>query len=644
MEGIAFHAKSIQPNQAKLELTIQSLKLPKPWDGIHFFKIRCADFEYSDNRINCSQGKANLKSDWLTQNNIPFAFSSNDQSIRLTLSKIKALQGIVSLVLKQNKPSGHWSLEINGNNVALASAKPWLSNDVLEDMNGKLNLYVQATGKGDQVKDIEAKITSPGLSIQSSDQKIITEQLRLAAQVTIRQTKGQYHWKGKVKLDNGALYVDPVYLELQQPIQIDIEGAWKYVTKQLLVDQLVIEQPSIFHLEAQALTTLAEKPTLDTLIFNLQTSQLAEFYNRYLAPFTVASAAEGIELAGKLKLAGTIENQALVRIDADFSGLNIVDQQSRIGLEQGSGQLHWNKSEQKSELSQLSWQTLHLFKIPVGPATIPLQLKAKQIILVEAVAIPLLQGKVNIDRFDLKLRHDEKPDVHFIGGIENVSLEQLTTALDLAPLTGELTGSIPGVRYVGDKLSIDGALKIDVFEGVITLTDLKLAGIFSNLPQFFTSIEITDLDLQSMTKTFEIGGIEGKLSGFVRELYMENWQPITFYAWLGTPDDDRSKHSISQKAVNNLASVGGGGVTDVLSRSFLRFFETFNYRKMGFGCYLHNGVCQVMGAEPVDDGYYIIKGGGVPRIDVIGYNPQVDWNVLIQRLGRITQTDEAVVE
>ncbi|MGR9053308.1 MAG: C4-dicarboxylate ABC transporter, partial [Gammaproteobacteria bacterium] len=113
---------------------------------------------------------------------------------------------------------------------------------------------------------------------------------------------------------------------------------------------------------------------------------------------------------------------------------------------------------------------------------------------------------------------------------------------------------------------------------------------------------------------------------------------------LGTPTKDDSTHRISQKAVENLASIGGGGAADLVSRSFLRLFDTFGYDRLGLGCYLHDGVCQIMGVEPAKQGYYIVKGGGLPRIDVIGYNPRIDWNVLLSRLARITVSSEAVVK
>jgi len=179
---------------------------------------------------------------------------------------------------------------------------------------------------------------------------------------------------------------------------------------------------------------------------------------------------------------------------------------------------------------------------------------------------------------------------------------------------------------------------------VVKISNLASSGLFTALPKFHADLEIDNLDMEQLTGKFEFGGITGKLSGYVRQLYLENWQPVSFYAWFGTPDDDNSKHRISQKAVKNIANIGGGAAADALSRSFLSFFETFGYAKLGLGCYLHEGVCQLMGVEATPSGYAIITGGGLPRIDVIGYNPRVDWAVLMERLKRITTSDEVIIK
>jgi hypothetical protein len=162
--------------------------------------------------------------------------------------------------------------------------------------------------------------------------------------------------------------------------------------------------------------------------------------------------------------------------------------------------------------------------------------------------------------------------------------------------------------------------------------------------QWIYRIEIDNLDLQQVTRRFAFGSMQGRLSGFIRDLELENWEPVTFYAWLGTPDGDDSKRRISQKAVSSLASIGGGGATNLLSRSLLRVFDNFGYERLGIGCYLHRGVCQLYGVAAAEQGFYIVKGGGLPRIDVIGYNPRIDWQILLQRLRRVLATDKAIIQ
>jgi hypothetical protein len=56
-------------------------------------------------------------------------------------------------------------------------------------------------------------------------------------------------------------------------------------------------------------------------------------------------------------------------------------------------------------------------------------------------------------------------------------------------------------------------------------------------------------------------------------------------------------------------------------------------------------VCLMDGAEQTVNGYFIVKGGGIPAINVMGYNHEVDWDELLTRLKRVTKGNrKAVVE
>jgi len=79
----------------------------------------------------------------------------------------------------------------------------------------------------------------------------------------------------------------------------------------------------------------------------------------------------------------------------------------------------------------------------------------------------------------------------------------------------------------------------------------------------------------------------------------------------------------------------------------MSFFENFHYDKLGLGCQLQNGRCKMRGVEEDKsrNAYYIVKGGGIPRIDIMGYENNVDWNTLIERLRSIQQSNqEAIIE
>jgi hypothetical protein len=94
--------------------------------------------------------------------------------------------------------------------------------------------------------------------------------------------------------------------------------------------------------------------------------------------------------------------------------------------------------------------------------------------------------------------------------------------------------------------------------------------------------------------------------------------------------------------------VGGGGAAAVLSTGFLRFFEVFAYDRIGLRCRLRDNVCAMSGVGPAKSGpqgtgYYIVKGRGVPRIDVVGYRETVSWPRLVQQLAAITRSSAPIV-
>jgi len=195
-------------------------------------------------------------------------------------------------------------------------------------------------------------------------------------------------------------------------------------------------------------------------------------------------------------------------------------------------------------------------------------------------------------------------------------------------------------------VTLDGKLEATVFDGRVAVSDLSLTDPLGKFPRMHATIGIANLDLAMVTRTFEFGMITGRLSGHVSDLETFGWMPEAFDAFLFTPPDDRSKHRISQRAVTNLSSIGGGSggsVAAALQGGFLKFFDDFGYKRLGLSCRLANDICLMGGVEKAGSGYYIVKGAGLPRIDVIGSQTRVAWTTLVRQLGAVMES-EIVVE
>ena len=103
------------------------------------------------------------------------------------------------------------------------------------------------------------------------------------------------------------------------------------------------------------------------------------------------------------------------------------------------------------------------------------------------------------------------------------------------------------------------------------LADADIAGLFGLEIEAGAEVELDQLDLGQVTEAFSFGLITGRLDGYVRDLRMIDWEPVAFDARLLTSPGNRGRRRISQRAVDNIAALGGGGAA-ALSSGFLRFW------------------------------------------------------------------------
>ena len=649
LEGVALAVIDLNQKKPQFKLSATKITLPKPFNDLSLADIHCNDFTWSYDELHCNQGRASVHSAYWQPATTRFSFhlSRNKSTFKLEDTRVAGSRLSLDAEIKGQA----WHCKFNAKHISnsliekIAQSNPskWQS---ASNKQGYLDLQGTLSGHQNTVQKFNVIAEVEGLTDQSEDGKIATEKLNLTTHWEGKLVKDNlWYWQSESKMLAGALYVDPVYLEAgAQPIVLNAQGAWNTKTKQADIQSFTYRHPDIGLLNGSATGYYSDDIKVDKADVALQSEALQGLLTTYLNPFFTESPLIGVTAAGDLQAKFTFVKQALTETSIHFANLNIKDESGRLAIKDGLGSINWSDDPLQTKHSELAWQQLVIKGLPLEASRLKFTGQANYFELAEKIKLPFLNGSIAVDKFSWQGKKQDEPDVSFAGSVASVSLEALSKTMGWTPLSGNISGQVPGIDYHDKTLSLDGELVIKVFDGTVKVNNLASSGLFTDIPKVYGDVEIENLDLDQLTSKFEFGNITGRLSGYINKLILENWHPVTFFAWLGTPDNDDSSHRISQKAVKNIASIGGGGATDLLSRSFLGFFETFGYDKIGVGCYLYKGVCQMMGLEATGQGYYLIKGGGLPRIDVLGYNPQVNWDVLVERLGRVASPDKVIIQ
>jgi hypothetical protein len=317
-----------------------------------------------------------------------------------------------------------------------------------------------------------------------------------------------------------------------------------------------------------------------------------------------------------------------------------------------NGRLHWpgpGGDAADAEPSSLRWDSASAWNIPLEAAAIEAKLGGDDFHLSMPLRVPTMGGALLINRLVLNDFGTEGASGVLDAELEPIELGQLTGAFGWPAFSGSLAGELPLLQYESGVVTLGGALSARAFDGDIEFENLRLEEPFGLVPRLYGDLRLRQLDLERLTDTFSFGLIQGRLSGEVAGLEMIAWEPVAMDLHLYTPPNDKSRRRISQRAVENLASVGGGGAAAALSSGFMKFFEEFSYDRIGIRCVLADGTCRMSGAGPagqsdLGNGYYIVKGSGLPRIDVVGYRHQVSFSALVRQLEAITASGAPVVQ
>lgn len=630
-------------------ITLESITLPAPLGRIDDVLIQCDQLTHTPAGTTCigRLAIAHLLGEPL-RGRIEVEHSSESNQVELRLRDIDLASGVWQIKAQSQSQAQGWSLELAAQHVsgeALVGLLRRLDYPIQYRLSAQLNLTARFQGDMDGIDKLRLHLVGEQVDFANALGTQASEKLSIELRGQGQRKAENWHAELEARFGAGGLFVDPMYFEFdpEHPAQMNLTLDWDSALQQLHLPAMRLVHTGIARAQGALQMNLAQESPLAHVSVDIAEAQLPAAFDTYIQPWIRG------QLGDALKTTGSFSGQYSYQAGVD-SALRVIlkdvaieDPQQRFGVTDLSGTIDWG-TDDSSRTTVLSWQSGSLYRLALGPTQLAVKSQGNRFELREPVAIPLLDGQLMIDELALNNPSDGDLSWRFDGLLTPVSMEALSEALGWPRFDGQLSGMIPAVKFANNRLEIGGVLLVKAFDGALTVNNLRLEEPFGRAPRLNADLALDNLDLEALTKTFSFGKIQGRLDGYVNQLRMQSWQPVAFDARFETPADDNSRHRISQKAVDNLSSIGGG-VGGALSRSFLGVFEEFPYDRIGLSCRLKNGVCAMGGVAPAANGYYIVKGRFLPpRIDVVGYANQVDWYTLIDRLKSVTLEQGPVIK
>ena len=400
-------------------------------------------------------------------------------------------------------------------------------------------------------------------------------------------------------------------------------------------------------LQATAALRFGVDGTLQSLQADAHSADMTPLRPRYLSGWMGLFGLGDVDLHGAMDLHVASENGALARIDATLRDVSLRDPARRFVFDGLAGDVRYSATTPVR--SELRWNGGQLYGLAFGQARLPMDSADGVLRFREDVRVPLMGGQMRLRDVVIRPPGDATGlDIRFGLGLDDIDFGKVSEALGLPAFQGRLSGDIPDARYADERIDFNGGLSMQLFDGKVAFSALSLERPLGTAPSLSADIAMDGLDLLRLTEVLGFGSITGRLDGRIDGLRLVDWTPVAFDARFITDDAPGVKQRISQRAVQNISSVGDASFVTSLQGQLIGLFDDFGYRRIGIGCRLANEVCAMSGFAHSDGSqagkaFTIVQGAGLPRLDVVGFNRHVDWPTLVERLVAVGKGEVAPV-
>ena len=637
IRGLSVNLDSAAPQQLAVQLRIEQLLLPDRQDQVRELVLSCPLVRNTGGDWQCDDGQLSVADAPIDpqQSSWSGRFVSASEW-HVDVPGLQLANGRVSLAVDYS--ASRWTAKLAVRDVridrldAVLPQPPWPAD---WGVRGRVGGTLHGSGAGAEVTAVDADLRVRALNFASPDGKHAAEQLGVS--VTGRGTRrgGRWRFDAKAGIGAGAFYTEPLFVDAAQSrIDLGALGAWSPRDGIVELDSWQADLADTLSLAGTG-KLATHRSQVEDLTVVARSDNAGRLYEQVLQPFLIGTSVDDLEVDGRLGMVLHLDAGGIEQAGLELNGLVLDDRQGRFALGATTGSVAWDRDD-KVPVSRVSVRDAGVYGLSIGGLDLLLQFAGDSVMLVEPLVVPVLQGAFAVDDFRLQgaLLAGDAPRWSASASLRDISLEALTAALGLPPFGGSLQGQLTDLRYADEVLELGGELALSAFGGSIAVDGLTIGEPLGLVPQLRASARLRGLDLESLTRTFSFGRIEGRLDGDLDNLLLVGWVPDRFDMHLYTPPGDRSRRRISQRAVENLTELGSG-VPAGLSTTFLRMFEEFSYDQIDIRLALDGNVAQLDGLARDEGGYYLVRGSGLPRIDVIGRNRSVAWRELIERLRQI---------
>lgn len=519
--------------------------------------------------------------------------------------------------------------------LALSQLADWLSAAGMtgaEQLDGKLSPEITLSQNNGNWQ-IEGTLNVRQGHWQSPNQLQAIDGMDGVIRFTARQSgKGwSGHISGEVK--QGEVLFTPLYFSYDQH-PFSFRSDWRYQNDQLNLIDFQAED-GVVNLWADGQYSPGNS-SVNALTVHQLSGSAAEIYPRYLQPFLINTVFGDGKWQGSVFFRGRWQaGKGVSDLVAVFNQVTIHDQQERYQFNRIDGQIGEDDGNHPSHLSMADSSYR---KLPIGASTLDFSLKDNKISLRSPWRIPIFDGALVIEDLQPLSQKHYRLNAH----IEPIDLHELALALDWPEFEGEISGEFPNVTLKNDGMALTQPVQVKVFDGELAMTDLRVDDLFSNTPILHFSVIAQGIDLGRLSTAFKVGKVEGRIGGRVDDMVFVNWQPVSFQADLHSVEGYPEPRIISHEAVQYLTRAGG---SSAIIAQFIRLLNVFRYDKLGVKADLNGDVLTLDGVAPAENGgFYLVKGRGIPRLDVIGYEHRTSWSDLLARVKSAIASDGPVME